>query len=194
MKTTPWLLGSLTCFALTAAAASPAEAAPSLHMETDPATFAFRGFAAHVRVVPEESHWSVGAGAYALDFPALLVDANPDNADEGWDVRLSLGLGAFVDYYLRTDTSGWFVGAQLAAQRFHYEREGFAGSAASTSLLAMPRVGYTWFPFDSGLYLMPWFGIGATAPVAGDRQIGGEEYDVFPLIPYGALHLGWQLF
>ncbi len=196
MKTPSTLLSSLPLAVFSALfwCASTADAAPHLHLETDPATFAFSGFAAHARLSPERSHWSVGLGAYALDFPDLLVNANPNNADEDWEVRLSLGAGAFVDYYLHAEPRGWFFGAQLAIQRFHYERAGVPGEADGSNLLLMPRTGYTWFPFDRGLYLMPWFGLGVTAPIGGSSSVGGEKYDVFPVIPYGALHVGWQLF
>lgn len=193
MKTALRFVSSIAALVLTATFAAPLQAAPTLHLETDPATFAFRGFAAHARLVPEQSHWSIGVGVYALDFPDLLVDTNPENKDEGWDVRLDLGVGVFVDYYLRPEPDGWFFGAHIAAQRFQYERERFEDSADGTNGLLMVRAGYTWFPFDAGLYLMPWFGVGVTAPLGGNRAVGGEKYDVFPLIPYGALHAGWRL-
>src|SRR5438874_11795861 len=68
--------------------ATTASAATSVMIETDPATFALNGFAAHLRVVPRRAHVAVGVGVYALDFPSLLVDINGSNRGEDWSVRL----------------------------------------------------------------------------------------------------------
>lgn len=174
--------------------ASEATAAPTVMLETDPATFAFGGFSAHARLAPERSHLAVGVGAYAMTFPSVLAGMAPANHDEGWKVRLSLGVGAFGDYFFAEEPRGWFVGAQLAVQRYRYENEHVAGAeAGATNLLVMPRVGYLYRPFRAGFFVEPWLGVGATARLAGSAQVGDREYALFPVVPYAAVHVGWQL-
>lgn len=189
MKIRPWLFALVL---LTPFAASPARADTSLLLETDPSTFAFRGYAAHARIAPGAGHVALGGGIYALDFPKPLVDLNGKNRGEGWDVRLEVGGALFADYYLRPHAEGWFVGAELALQRYRYARDGAPGAHA-TNVVVMPRAGYQWRPFHAGFYVMPWAGLGVQGKVAGTETVGNQKYDVFPLVPYGALHLGWQL-
>jgi hypothetical protein len=162
-------------------------------LETDPSTFAFGGYAAHLRWQPSaDSHWQFGAGAYAMDFPDLFVDINPDNADEGWDVRLDSGIGLFGEYYLKPGGKGWLLGAQLAIQRYSVENsELSANETAFSNLLLMPYAGYRWYPTDSGLYLQPWAGLGVTGKISGSNDLGGDTYDVSPIIPFMTLHVGY---
>jgi hypothetical protein len=67
------------------------------------------------------------------------------------------------------------------------------GDATFTNVLVMPRVGYTWRPFEAaGFYVMPWLGVGGTARVGGDTALGGRTYDVFPVVAFGTVHVGWR--
>jgi hypothetical protein len=44
-------------------------------VEIDPLTFGLNGYGVHVRIKPKNSqHLLLGAGAYAMDFPSVLVD------------------------------------------------------------------------------------------------------------------------
>jgi hypothetical protein len=187
-------LAALTV-AAAATAARPALARPAVMVETDPSTFVLGGFAAHLRLQLEGSHFALGAGAYALNFPGLLVDLDGANRGAGWNVRLRLGAGLFADYYLAPQPRAWFVGAQVALQDFRYQNDASPGeSASAVNALVMPRVGYLWRPFPSaGFYVMPWAGVGVTAQIAGGRRVGAKEYDLFPVIPFATLHVGWQL-
>lgn len=175
------------------ASTSPAETAraPHLLVETDPSTFAFGGFAAHARLT--FGHAAVGLGAYAMNFPDVLVDNLPGNRGEDFGVRLQLGVGAFGDWFVRDDSKGLFVGAQAAVQRYRYTHDAVPDATGhGTNVLFMPRVGYLYQPFDAGFYLEPWMGLGLTARVAGDGRVGDRTYRVFPVIPYAALHVGWR--
>jgi hypothetical protein len=163
-----------------------------LFLETDPAMFVLGGFAGHVRGrFPSAPHWSVGAGAYALTLPDLMVDLDSADRGQGWTVRITFAMGGFVDRYFRDDGTGAFVGAQIGAQRFRVTRSDTPGELAFTDLLVMPRAGYLWRPFQSGFYVMPWLGIGATARVGGDTVLGGRRYDVFPVVAFATVHVGW---
>jgi hypothetical protein len=177
------------------AAALPARSAAadtSVMVETDPTTFVFGGFAAHARVVPGQGHVAMGGGVYALNFPGFLVDMNPNDKGAGWNVRLQLGGALFGDYYFRPNGDGWFVGAEAALQQFHYTNDHAPGDATATNLVLMPRGGYQWRPFDAGFYVMPWVGLGYQTQIAGSRQVGPRTYDLFPVIPYAAVHVGWR--
>jgi hypothetical protein len=174
-------------------APAPPETPTAVFVETDPATFVLGGFAVHARVRPAAlPHWTLGAGAYALNMPSPMVDIDPANRGEGWSSRIDWAAGLFVDRYFRDDAEGLFVGMQLGWQRFRVARDEVAGEARFDDVLAMPRVGYTWRPFHAGLYVMPWLGVGATARVDGDVKVGGDRYDVLPVVVFATVHAGWR--
>jgi hypothetical protein len=39
---------------------------------------------------------------------------------------------------------------------------------------------------------MPWAGVGFTTQLSGVRRVGAREYNLFPLIPFATVHVGWQ--
>ncbi len=165
--------------------------AATVQLEVDPLAFGLSGFAAHARVALPESRWTLGAGTYAMDLPAPMVELAPENRGEQWSARLEPSLGLFVDRYAERAAEGQHLGVQLALHRWEVSREG--ERAGLSSLLLMPRVGYVWTPFeDLGFYLDPWLGVGATAPITGEAVAGGEAYQLFPLMVFGAVHLGWR--
>jgi len=181
--------------AVATATSTPTETA--VYLESDPSTFLLGGFSAHVRVAPSVwPRWTVGAGAYALDFPRLMVDLAPANRDEGWQVRMRLGYGVFVDRTLwsRRGDDGLFSGVQLALQHFRVRNDRLGPAAAdSTNWLIMPRIGYLFRPFDtSGFYLLGWLGVGATGRLSGDTRVGADSYQVLPVIAFAAVHVGWS--
>ena len=171
--------------------------ATAVYLESDPSTFVLGGFSAHLRVAPAAwPRWTVGAGAYALDFPRLMVNLAPENRDEGWQVRLRLAYGLFVDRTLwsRRGDDGLFAGVQVALQHFRIRNERLGDTSAdSANWLVMPRIGYLFRPFEtSGFYLLGWLGIGATGRLSGETRVGGDSYQVLPVIAFGAVHLGWS--
>jgi hypothetical protein len=172
----------------------PSPPAANLFLETDPAMFVLGGFAAHVRArVPEAPHWSFGAGAYALTLPGFMVDLDSADRGQGYTSRITLAGGAFVDRYFRDDAEGVFVGMQVGGQSFRVTRADAPGEASFTNVLVMPRVGYAWRPFRAGFYVMPWLGVGGTARVAGDTSVGGRTYDVYPIVAFATVHVGWRI-
>ncbi len=181
--------------ALTPTLAAAQDEKTVVMVETDPMTFALDGFATHIRFsFPGARQWTFGAGLYGMEFPSLLVDLNADNKDEGWNQRLKLGYGLFVDHYFNDGPQGFFVGAQVAIQRYEISQQA-QGQARSqyANLLIMPRAGYLWKPFeDNGFYLMPWLGLGGTAKIAGDAKVGTEQFEIAPVLAFATLHAGWQ--
>ena len=170
---------------------SLALAGPIVQVEVDPLPFALDGAAGHVRVaLPGAERWTVGAGLYAQDMPALLLTLAPQNRGDDWTGRL-FGAGLFVDHYFKEPVNGAHLGTQVAAHRWTVGTED--GDTSFTSLLVMPRVGYVWQPFDgAGLYVDPWIGAGPTLPISGSRSVAGDEFGLFPAMFFGAMHVGWR--
>jgi len=162
-------------------------------VEIDPATFAFNGYGVHLRVKPKNSeHLLIGVGVYAMDFPDLIVDFNPENKDKGWDVRLNQGIGLFGEYHFSEVNKKFFVGVQLASQEYKIENENEVGSEKFSTFLGLGYAGYTIKPFKSnGLYIKPWMGIGYTSKTGGENKLGDSEYDISPILLFGAVHLGY---
>jgi hypothetical protein len=163
-------------------------------VEIDPTTFAFKGFGFHVRMKPKNSdHLLLGVGVYAMDFPSLLVDLNDKNKNQGWNVRLNQGYGAFAEYHFKEVNRKWFVGVELAIQEYKIENDTKIGIEKYQTFLGLGYVGYTIKPFKTnGFYLKPWAGVGYTSKIAGNNSIGNLEYDIAPILFFGALHLGYQ--
>jgi len=168
-----------------------AHATPIVQVEVDPLPYALGGAAGHVRVaLPGAEQWTLGAGLYAQEMPAPLLTLAAKNRGEDWSASLA-GVGLFADYYLNNPVSGTHIGAQVAAHRWSVENP--EGDARFASLLVMPRVGYLWLPIDNaGLYLDPWVGVGGTVPLAGSRTVGDDAFALFPVMFFGALHVGWR--
>jgi len=173
--------------------AAPAHAErPDLRVDVEPVAYVLRGYSVHLRVaLPWQPRLVAGIGAYGFDMPDLMVDLAPANRDEDWDVRLLVGSNLFADYFFGAHPDhGWLAGAQIGAQRFRVRHEGDEG--AVDTLVLMARVGYEWHPWPRGFYLFPWLGAVYQPVIGGDRQVGGDEYAVPPIVPYGAIELGWR--
>ena len=162
----------------------------SFSIEVDPATYAFSGYALHLKknfaALP---HWQFGVGAYAMDFPDVLVDLNDKNKNLDWEQRLSLGVGLFVDYFFEENQEGLFIGGQLAYQEYDVTRYGT--SSEYTTMLSMGYVGYQYYFYDN-FYLKPWGGLGYQNKISGSSIVNGQEFDVAPLLVFAALHVGYK--
>lgn len=162
-------------------------------VEIDPLTFGFRGYGVHLRVSPPQTErLLLGVGAYAMDFPAALVDLNEKNKGEGWQVRVQQGVGLFGEHHFAGVHQGWFVGGQLGLQAFDIENDGLKGKNSFTNVLVMAHGGYTWEPFGRGFYLKPWAGVGFTSRLSGENRLESQDYDIAPLSGFAALHVGYR--
>ncbi len=161
-------------------------------VEIDPTTFPLRGYGIHLRIQPKNSdHLLLGAGTYAMNFPKVLVNLNKLNRDFGWHVRLNQGYGLFGEYHFSEVNKKWFVGTQLAFQQYKIQKDFYDGESTYSNILIMGTGGYTLQPFDFGLYFKFWGGVGYTAKIAGENTIGNAEHDIFPVLLFGALHVGY---
>ncbi|MCB0630079.1 MAG: hypothetical protein R2824_15060 [Saprospiraceae bacterium] len=182
-----------TSLAFTLGQSPQNESRTEFSLEIDPATFVFSGYGVHFRVKPKNSdHLLLGIGAYAMDFPDLLVDLNANNKGKGWDVRLGQGWGIFGEYHFSEVHRKWFVGTQIGVQKYRIKNTSLVGEENYTNSLVMGYAGYTWPIFGDRLYLKPWAGIGYTAKIAGSNTLEQIEYAIAPLTMFATLHLGYR--
>ncbi|HYG40722.1 MAG TPA: hypothetical protein VD908_18985 [Cytophagales bacterium] len=162
-------------------------------IETDPSTFAFNGYAFHIRIKPSQSkRLLIGAGTYALDFPGFLVNMNPENKDNDWNVRINSAYSLFAEYYFKEANTGWFVGLQTGVQNYKNTNGNIVNKHSKYSnFLVMPSIGYTWQPFKFPLYLKPWAGVGYTTKISGNNSIDEMTYNIAPFTSFVTLHLGY---
>lgn len=184
------MLFGLLLFAPIGAAA----AEPRFSLETDPATFLLDGYSLHFRfTLPDIApNWVFGAGIYRMELPDPLRKTVITNADRDLEITLTQGYGLFVEYYLRPDRQGWFLGGQVGITRFELHNPSLGPDADYTTLLIMPRIGYRWLPFQNGFYILPWAGIGYTPLLSGETAIGERTYHRSGILPFFTLHLGYQ--
>lgn len=189
MRTQIRLLMALVLIALTSFSAL---AQTKFSLEIDPATFAFGGYSLHLRLQPGNSeHLLLGAGTYAMNLPDPMVNLNPENKYEGWDVRISKGYGFFGEYHLAEVNKGLFIGTQLGIQKFRVEKDDALGDAEFTNSLLMGYLGYSIKPFNNALYIKPWAGIGYTAKLSGTTSLSSDQYDISPITMFATLHVGY---
>jgi len=176
-------------FISTSATASPDQ----YSLETDPATLAFNGYAAHLRVSPSSlENWSLGVGLYALDIPNFMLDSA--NTGKGWKSRLDQGVGLFAEYYLDKSRRGWFFGAQLAKQNYILSKENSTNESAYQNQLLMLHSGYRWYPSPkSTWYLQPWLGLGYSQTVSGQTSLSGDNFKINPLVSFATIHIGYEI-
>ena len=164
----------------------------SFSLEVDPATFFFKGYGVHVRVQPRSmEHWTLGVGVYAMDMPSTLVDLNPENQNEGWEVRIDRGYGLFGEYHFLEVNQGWFVGTQASIQDFKVTHTELNESTNYSNWMLMGYGGYVFRPFEHGLYFKPWGGVGVTDLMSGNSRVSDEKYDVLPVSMFATLHIGY---
>ncbi len=165
-----------------------------LSIEVDPMTFAFKGYSVHLRVQPKAtSPLLLGIGTYAMDFPQPFVDMNPNNADQGWEVRLNQGYGVFGEYHFSEVNKKWFAGTQVSIQEYKIGKTDIQSESKFSNLLIMPYAGYTWQPFKFDFYIKPWAGLGYTTQIAGENKVDDSTYDISPVSPFMTVHLGYTL-
>jgi hypothetical protein len=172
---------------------APNRERPIVLVETDPATFAFSGYAAHVRVAPGGSGWTLGAGVYGQSIPSFVTELGAGNRGGDWTLDLRNGYGLFVDRHFAGTPRGPFVGAQLALQRWELGREATSEIHEYGTLLVMGRFGTLWHPFESGFYIEPWVGVGPSVKIYGSTTIGDRHYTPLPVLAFGAVHVGWTI-
>ena len=172
-------------------------------LETDPATFFYNGYSLHLRVKPANvRHFAFGLGIYSFDIPKEYVNRDSQNANKGWHARLSIGAALFGEYYFKEATEKWFVGVQAGIQNFKNTNDNIADEYSSyTNAIAMPYLGYSWYPFKFKfpLYVKPMVGVGYSTPLSGSAivtssstvNVKSTEYHLDPITPFASIHIGF---
>ncbi len=168
--------------------------AAEISVETDPATFAFEGYAGHVRIQPDGSPWVISLGAYSLKFPGIMRKLVIEPSSDSINLKLDSGVGLFVDrYWSAAKNEGFFTGAQVAHHNLTVSDKNAPGSESKyKAVIVMPRMGYRWNIGNSGFYLLPWAGLGFVSTIGDDPKIGNQTYSAKKMLPFGTLHLGYQ--
>jgi hypothetical protein len=164
-------------------------------VEIDPTTYMLKGYSLHLRIKPAGcDKWMIGAGTYGLNLPDMLVNLNPKNKNEGWDVRINSAYALYGEYYFKEANQRWFIGEQVGVQNFKIsnDTESSADQAKFRNILLMTYFGYSWHPGNGDFYIKPWAGLGYTHKVLGYTTVGNLYYDVAPIFPFVTLHLGYN--
>ena len=178
---------------------TPSEKTNSI--ETDPATFFYNGYSLHLRIKPTNvRHFAFGLGLYSFDIPQDYVNRDSENANKGWNARLSIAGALFGEYYFNEATERWFVGVQAGVQNFKNTNDNVADEFVSyTNAIAMPYLGYSWYPFRFPFYVKPMVGVGystlidgsAVVTPSGAKAAKSIEYHVDPISPFATVHIGF---
>lgn len=170
-----------------------AENKTTYSVEVDPMTYAFKGYAVHVRIKPKNSkRLLLGAGTYAMTYPDFLVNVESANKDKGWNVRITSAYSFFSEYYFKEANNKWFVGLQGGVQNIKIKNDNVSGQSEKYSnMLIMPSIGYNWRPFDNGFYVKPWLGFGYTSKVSGTNTLGTYKYKINPMVNFLTFHVGY---
>ncbi|MEZ4829953.1 MAG: hypothetical protein R3C61_27275 [Bacteroidia bacterium] len=163
-----------------------------ISFEIDPITFISKGYSAHLRIKPGASdHLLLGAGTYAMEMPAAIVNLTSGNKNQGWDVRLNQGYGLFGEHFFSEVNRKFFLGVQTGIQQYKLSNESLSGNVKYTNALAMGYGGYAIQPFDFPLYFKIWGGLGYTAKISGENVLQDKEYQIAPLSMFATLHIGY---
>jgi hypothetical protein len=171
-------------------------------IEIDPATFFYNGYSLHLRVRPANvRHFAFGLGIYSFDIPKEYVDRDSENANKGWHARLSIAGSMFGEYYFKEATEKWFVGLQAGVQNFKNTNDSFDDEFSSyTNAIAMPYLGYSWYPFKFPFYVKPMIGVGYSTLLDGTSILissgtqtvkSTKEYHLDPITPFASIHIGY---
>ncbi len=166
--------------------------AGELSVEIDPSTFAFNGYSAHLRYHLLES-WELGIGTYSMTFPnalgGLVISPNPSTTT----LKISSAYGFFLDKFLFDKNERVFLGFQLASQNYLLSDSGTPGSTSRYSAtLFMPRVGYKYTLKNSGLYFLPWLGVGYIYSGNDNPSVGSQTYKLNSILPFATIHMGYS--
>jgi hypothetical protein len=152
-----------------------------LDMEVDPTAYVLRGYSVHVGI--GWKHARLDLGSYGMDVPEAF------HGNEGWHASF-LGAGAKLQWFPFAAQRGAFiaVGGGVMRQRIvlHETQE----ASRDTATAAGVELGWR-FPLPRGLYVTPWAGV-SFSPGASDVMVSGRTFHNKQVLPFAAVHLGYQ--
>lgn len=164
-----------------------------LAIETDPITTLFGATTLSVLIEPQRvGNWSLSTNIVAADFPDWMDNLlNPANKGKGFDTRIAIGGGFAIDYFLKAEREGCYVGFINLFFQNKVEKGGASGDVLSHNII--PRVGYRWYPFErSNFYVNPFLGIRYEYLPKHRLIVGGEEFEAAGFGPFGTIHIGYH--
>lgn len=174
-------------------------------IEIDPfVPIVLHGFSGHVMWKPKKSNHFVFGLAIIIggELPEFIINLNSKNKDMGWNYKINQGLGLEMEYYYKNANKSWFSGLQLITQEINLTNDNVPSVDEHRTNIGMVVIttGYKWYPFKKEhFYLKPWAGIGFSGVLNGafssevipNTNVGTYTYDLAPITPYAALHLGY---
>jgi hypothetical protein len=154
--------------------------AAQVEIEADPIAYAVNGYSLHLGYVAGRARLSVGA--FGADIPEWL------HGNDGWDMTMR-GAGIKLDY-LGSRLDGIFVGVESGLMRLSY-RVGDSPARKRNEVGVGVRGGYRLAIGRSGLYVVPWVGVGYT-PGGRDVVIGDARFDHSAVTVFPTVHIGWR--
>lgn len=170
----------LASLAMLAVLSGPGEAGAQIEIEADPIAYGLNGYSFHVAGVLGSTRLSIGT--FGADVPEWV------HGNDGWSSAVR-GAGIKLDY-LGSRMDGLFVGVEGGYMRMSYGLDG-RSPEKRTEIGAGVRGGYRLDVGGSGLYVVPWMGVGYNFG-GGDIVIGEERFEYGPITIFPTVHIGWR--
>jgi|GEM_PF-5563558 len=162
-------------------------------IETDPVSTAFGAKTLSVLVEPTQlPQWSLFVNVVSADFPGWMDDfLNPKNKDKGFDSKIEIGGGIALDYFLKPERKGLYIGLINL-----FFRNDITLNDAKDKILThnvIPRAGYRWYPFTkTAFYLNPFLGVRYEYALGAAVRIENQEFTSAGIQPFATLHIGYH--
>jgi len=161
-------------------------------VEIDPSAYAFSGYAGHVRY-HLGAGWELSAGTYAMKMPSALKPMFLKSNTEDTDIKIKSAYAFFIDKYLSEKSEGYFIGLEIGRQSYQVENLNLSQQAESYDAnLFMPRFGYKYILGSSGLYVLPWVGVGYLQLSQDSINLGAHKTELKNILPFATIHLGYN--
>ena len=186
-------------FALFYSSTIDAQNVTKISVETDPLTYAYKGYSVHLKVNPTGAEkvllgygMLIGSLFTETKLPDFFINLNKKNKDKGWDVNIRGSYSLFFEYYFTTANEKWFIGQQSGIHLFRIENQSVPDTHSDfNQLMLMAYGGYVWHPFSSSLYIKPWFGVGFSPKINGINKVDNNEYNVSSITLFATFHIGY---
>lgn len=173
-------------------------------VEIDPVVpVVLHGFGAHYMYTPKENgHFVFGATIIAAaNMPDFVINTDPLNKNEGWNVHINQGFGLEGEYYFQDARRGFFAGIQLFTQEINItnDNEPSIAKHRTNTGMSVLLAGCKFYLFGNHFYLKPWGGIGHQQVINGafsdevipNTIVGNREYHLQPFSPFATIHIGY---
>ncbi len=164
-------------------AAAPVASGSRFHVdaEVDPAGYLLDGYSLHLGI--GWGHVRADLGVYAMALPKVVH--GHDDLDVSFD-----GYGLKLQYFLRPEQTGGFVGVDAGVTRPTIRKRGTQLAERNTELGVGVNFGWR-FTFAERFYATTWLGLGYGLN-PHEVTVGGSTYEGSHLVVFPAVHLGYR--